>query len=82
MTHITKEKVKLWLACAGVRALKTAAQTAIAMIPVGVTVQEVGWPTVAGTACLSAVLSLLTSITGIPEVDDGTSLPDIVAKDW
>lgn len=81
MSNYTKEKVKLWIACAGVRALKTLAQTAVAMIPVGVTVHDVGWVTVASTALLAAILSVLTSVAGIPEVDDGSTLPAIMGDE-
>lgn len=62
------EKTKAWIKAAGVRALKTVAQTALAMIPVGVSVTEVGWAGVLGTAALAGVLSLLTSVAGLPEV--------------
>ena len=79
MTYVTKQKVKLWAVSALVRAAKTAAQTALAMIPVGVTISEVGWSTVIGTAALAAVLSILTSVGGLPEVADGMDLPTIVA---
>ena len=64
---------KTWLKAAAIRAVKTMAQTAIAMIPVGVSVTEVGWYAVAGTAVLAGILSLLTSVAGIPEADDGAS---------
>lgn len=59
---------KVWLKAAGIRAIKTVAQTAVAMIPVGVTIQEVGWLAIIGTAALAGVVSLLTSIAGLPEV--------------
>ena len=62
-----------WLKAAAIRAVKTMAQTAIAMIPVGVSVTEVGWYAVVGTAVLAGILSLLTSVAGIPEADDGAS---------
>lgn len=62
------ENFKIWLKAAGVRAIKTMAQTAVAMIPVGVSISEVGWLGVAGTAALAGVLSLLTSVAGLPEV--------------
>lgn len=62
-----------WFKAAGIRALKTVAQTAIAMIPVGVSITDVGWYAVAGTALLAGIVSLLTSLAGLPEVDDGTS---------
>lgn len=65
---MAKEKLVKWLRAAGVRAIKTVAQTAVAMIPVGVSVSEVGWLTVLGTATLAGVVSLLTSVVGLPEV--------------
>ncbi len=64
---------KNWWKAAGIRAVKTVAQTAIAMIPVGVSITDVGWYAVAGTAILAGVVSLLTSLAGIPECDDGAS---------
>ena len=65
-----KISFKKWLKAAGVRAIKTVAQTAVAMIPVGVSVSEVGWLTVAGTAVLAGVVSLLPSVSGLPEVKE------------
>ena len=59
---------KIWFKAAAVRALKTMAQTAVAMLPVAATIQEVNWLTVAGTAALAGVASLLTSLAGLPEV--------------
>ena len=59
---------KAWLRAAGIRALKTIAQTAVSMIPVGISVEEVGWLAVLGTAALAGICSLLTSVAGIPEV--------------
>ena len=61
---------KQWLRAAGIRALKTMAQTAVAMIPVSVSITEVSWVAVIGTSSLAAITSLLTSLAGIPEVDD------------
>ena len=61
---------EFWKA-AGIRALKTICQTAIAMIPTGIMINEVDWITVLGTSVLAGVLSILTSIsTGLPEVDE------------
>jgi hypothetical protein len=60
-----------WIKAAGVRAIKTVAQTMVAMIPVGVTIAEVSWLSVIGTAALAGVLSLLTSVAGLPEVKEG-----------
>ena len=62
-----------WLKAAAVRAVKTAAQTMVASLAVCGTLGEVDWLTALGTAGLAALLSLLTSVAGIPEVDDGTS---------
>lgn len=59
---------KSWIKAAGIRAIKTFAQTAVALIPVGVSVQQVGWLTVLGTAALAGVVSLFTSIAGLPEL--------------
>ena len=62
------DKYKKFFKCAIIRALKTMAQTAVALIPVGVSINEVGWGAVIGTAVLSGVLSILTSVaTGLPE---------------
>lgn len=60
---------KKWWKAAGIRAVKTVAQTAVAMLPVGLMIQEVNWLMVAGTAALAGVASLLTSVAGLPEVE-------------
>lgn len=65
---MTKTNWKQWLRAAGIRAVKTMAQTAVAMLPVAATITEVNWLTVLGTAALAGVTSLLTSLTGLPEV--------------
>lgn len=61
---------KTWAKAAGVRAVKTMAQTAIALIPASVMISAVDWKTVLGTAALAGVVSILTSLAGIPEVDE------------
>lgn len=61
---------KTWAKAAGIRALKTVAQTAVAMIPAAVTIGAVDWLTVVGTAALAGVVSVLTSIAGLPEVKE------------
>jgi len=61
---------KQWIKAAGIRAIKTMAQTAIAMIPAGVMISEVSWVAVASTAALSGVLSILTSVAGLPELKE------------
>lgn len=60
-----------WVKAALIRAVKTMAQTAVAMIPVAVTITEVDWLNVVGTAALAGVLSILTSVAGLPEVEVG-----------
>ena len=62
-----------WLKAAGIRAVKTVAQTAVAMLPAAATITAVDWKTVAGTAALAGVASILTSFAGWPEVKDGCS---------
>lgn len=58
-----------WLKAAGIRALKTFAQTAVGMITVGAALHEVDWALVGSVSAVAAIASLLTSIVGIPEVD-------------
>ena len=64
------EKVKKWFKCAGIRAIKTMAQTAVAMIPVGASIEKVGWFGVIGTSLLAGILSMLTSVAGLPEMEE------------
>ena len=59
-----------WIKSASIRAVKTVAQTAVAMIPVGVSVEEVGWIAVIGTSALAGIVSLLTSVAGLPEIKE------------
>lgn len=63
---------KEWAKCAGIRAVKTAAQTAVALLPTAVTIAQVDWKTVVGTAALAAVASVLTSVAGLPECSEAT----------
>ncbi len=62
-------KTKAWFKAAGVRAIKTVAQTAIATIGTSAALGDVNWIVVASTAALAGVLSLLTSLAGLPELD-------------
>ena len=59
---------KKWLKAAAIRALKTVAQTAVATIGTAVMLDEVNWIAVTSAAALAGVLSLLTSVAGLPEV--------------
>ncbi len=60
----------LWCKAAGIRALKTLAQTAVGVIGASAMVHEVNWQTVLSSAALAALLSLLTSVAGLPEVKE------------
>lgn len=62
--------MKKWFKCAMVRAIKTMAQTSISMITVGQAVMEVNWLNVLSVSVVAGILSLLTSVAGLPEVDD------------
>lgn len=59
---------KKWWRAAGIRAVKTVAQTAIATIGTGALLSDVNWIAVASASALAGVLSLLTSVAGLPEV--------------
>lgn len=65
--------MKEWLVAALIRAVKTICQTAIAMIGTAVVMSEVNWLMVGSAAVLAGILSILTSLAGIPEVDGGAS---------
>lgn len=60
--------MKQWIKAAGIRAVKTMAQTAVAMIGTSVVISEVDWVMVVSASVLSGVLSLLTSVAGLPEL--------------
>lgn len=59
-----------WFKSAGVRAIKTFAQTAVSLITVGNMVTELNWASIIGISATSAIVSLLTSVAGIPEVQE------------
>lgn len=61
---------KQWLKAAGIRAIKTIAQTAIATISTSAVLEEVNWVMVASASALAGILSLLTSIAGLPELEE------------
>ena len=64
-----KYKFKDWIKAAGVRAIKTVAQTAVATIGTAVAMGNVDWVMVASASALAGVVSLLTSVAGLPELD-------------
>ena len=64
------DKLKTWIRAAGVRALKTVAQTAAASIGTAAVLGDVNWTMVLSSALLAGVLSLLTSAAGLPEVGE------------
>ncbi len=64
------DKTKKWLKAAGVRAIKTVAQTAIATIGTSAVLGDVNWVVFASASCLAGVLSVLTSIAGLPELKE------------
>lgn len=59
-----------WLRAAGIRAVKTMAQTAVSMLTVGQAVLDVNWINVLSVSVVAGVISMLTSIAGLPEVDN------------
>ena len=61
---------KAWFKAAGIRAIKTVAQAAIATIGVAVVMSDVDWVAVVSSSILAGVLSLLTSLAGLPELKD------------
>ena len=62
---------KNWFKAAGVRAIKTIAQTAIATIGTSAVMGDVNWVMVASASALAGILSMLTSVAGLPEVNEG-----------
>ena len=65
-----KENTKLWIKAAGIRALKTLAQTMIATIGTTAVLEQVNWAVVISASILAAFLSMLTSVAGLPEVEE------------
>ena len=64
---------KHWVKAAGVRAIKTVAQTAVAVMSTSTLIESVDWWVVLSSAVLAGLLSVLTSIGGLPEIDEKTS---------
>ena len=66
-----KRNWKAWICAAGIRALKTVCQTALGFITVGMAIQDVDWKNVASVAIVAGIYSLITSLAGLPELDEG-----------
>jgi len=62
--------MKKWIKAAGIRALKTFAQTAVSMLTVGQAMIEINWQNVLSISAVAGVISILTSIAGLPEVKE------------
>lgn len=65
-----KNSTASWLKAAGIRAVRTMAQTAVAMIGTSAAMAQVDWKLVASASALAGILSVLTSLAGLPEVED------------
>ncbi len=64
------EEFKKWIKCAGVRAIKTMAQTAGGSITVGALMSDINWIAVVSTSLVAGIYSLITSVAGLPEVEE------------
>lgn len=70
---MNKEYLKKWIKAAGIRALKTFAQAAVASISVGAAMNDIDWVPVLSVSAVAAVCSVLTSIAGLPEIEEGSN---------
>ena len=64
------DKTKKWIKAAGVRAVKTMAQTSVSLISVGNLITELDWVSIIGISATAGVVSMLTSVAGLPEVEE------------
>lgn len=67
---MNRETLKKWLKAAAIRAVKTVAQTSVSMLTVGQAVIEVNWINVLSVSLVAGVISILTSVAGLPEVKE------------
>lgn len=63
------DETKKWLKAAGIRAVRTMAQTAVSMLTVGQAVLDINWISVLGVSVTAGIISILTSVAGLPEVE-------------
>ena len=68
---MTKENATKWIKAAGIRAIKTVAQTALAIITTGAVMSDIDWAAVGSASLLAGIASLLTSLAGLPELKAG-----------
>ena len=61
---------KKWFKAAAVRAVKTMAQTAVSLVSVGAVMSDINWPMVVSASAVAGIVSVLTSVAGIPEVSE------------
>ena len=66
---MSSDKTKKWIKAAAVRAVKTMAQTAVSLITVGNLITEIVWVSIIGISATAGVVSMLTSVAGLPEVE-------------
>ena len=66
---VKKYDLKQWARAAGIRAIKTVAQTAVATIGTATVMQDVSWVMIVSASCLAGIVSILTSVAGLPELD-------------
>lgn len=70
-TNMTKKyDIKKWCKAAGIRAIKTMAQTAVGLIGTSVVIADVSWPMIASASLLAGIVSVLTSVAGLPELEE------------
>lgn len=65
-----KYDFKKWCKAAGIRAVKTMAQTAVGLIGTSVVISDVSWPMIASASLLAGIVSVLTSVAGLPELEE------------
>ncbi len=65
-----KKEFLKWIKCAGVRAIKTVAQTAVSLITVGAAMTDIDWVAIGSVSLVAGILSLLTSVAGLPEMEE------------